>query len=308
MSSFLILLEQVKLFAVYIVMGVVLVKMHVLDSEKLEGISSLVLKMALPLLIFTNTINGVSKQQLSESIPILLCAVTAYTLLFVLMILMAKVFHMPQEFKKLYRALGMFGNIGFMGIPILTSIFPKNGIVYIGVVTIIDQLLLWTVGVQLTAGESSDKKSFVWKKMINPVVVAVLLSIMFVLMGWKLPAFINKAFTNVGGTATSLALIYLGGVFASMRILDCVKKIEFYGITIVKMLIFPICFFMLLRLFPINQELCVTMALLTGMPSMSSLVMMAGKNDSGGEYMAGGVLVTTVLSLITLPIVCWIVQ
>lgn len=308
MNSFLILLEQVKLFTVYIIMGVVLVKMRVLDSERLEGISRFVLKMALPLLIFTNTVNGVSKQQLNASMPVLLCSITAYTLLFVLMLLMVKVFCLPQEHKNLYRALGMFGNIGFMGIPILTSLFPENGIVYIGIVTIVDQFLLWTIGVQLITGENRDIGSPVWRKMINPVVIAVLVSIIFVITGWKLPIFINKAFTNVGGTSTSLALIYLGGVFASMSLPDCVRKIEFYGIALVKMLMFPIAFFSLLGLFPITRELRVTMALLTGMPSMSSLVMMAGKNDLRGEYMAGGVFVTTLLSLITLPVVCWIIQ
>ncbi len=304
MNAFFILLGQIKLFAVYMVLGILLVKTRVLDAKTLEPISRFVMRMALPLLIFTNTINGVSRQQLWGAAPILLCSALAYGLLYVLNYLLARVFRLPEEHKDLYHVLGMFGNIGFMGIPILTSLFPENGIMYIGIVTIIDQFLLWTVGVRLTSG----KAAFVWKRMLNPAVIAIFTAVIFVVTGWKIPDFVNKALTNVGTTATSLALIYLGGVFACMDLRQYLGRLEFYGMVVMKMMVFPLFFFSLLGLFPINGELRMTMALLTAMPSMSSLVMMAKEGSSGGDYVAGGVFVTTILSLFTLPSVCWMMQ
>lgn len=308
MNAFFILLEQIKLFAIYILLGVLLVKTGVLNANTLEPFSRFVIKMALPLLIFTNTVNGVSKQQLYNAAPIILCAVFGYAMLYFLSFLMLRIFHLQEEKKNLYRALGMFGNIGFMGIPILTSLFPENGIVYIGIVTIIDQFLLWTVGVRFTSGTCSGNKDFAWEKMLNPAVIAIITAVMVVSMGWKLPDFINKSLTTVGITATSLALIYLGGVFACMDIWKYLGRFEFYGMALIKMIIFPICFFYLLGFFTLNRELRMTMALLTAMPSMSSLVMMANEDRERGDYIAAGVFITTLLSLATLPAVCWIIQ
>lgn len=308
MNSFYILLEQIKLLSVYMLLGILLVKTNVLNAKTLEPLSRFVMKMALPLLIFTNTVDGVSRQQLCEAAPVLLCSIFAYLLLYVLNSLLVRLFRLPKEQKNLYRALGMFGNIGFMGIPILTSLFPENGIVYIGVVTIVDQFLLWTIGVQLTSGTRSGNTAFDWKKMLNPAVIAVLTAVIFVMEGWKMPDFLNKSLTNVGACATSLALIYLGGVFACMDLREYLRKLEFYGMVFIKMLIFPLFFFFVLDLLGVKKEICMTMAMLTAMPSMSSLVMMAKADNTGGDYVAGGVFITTFLSLLTLPAVCWIIQ
>ena len=63
-----------------------------------------------------------------------------------------------------------------MGIPIVTSIYPENGMLYICVFTIIDQLMLWTAGVRLTSGTDSQKKAvLISRKLINPVTVSIFL-------------------------------------------------------------------------------------------------------------------------------------
>ena len=77
----------------------------------------------------------------------------------------------------------MFGNVGFMGIPIITSIFPQNGILYISVFTIIDQFMLWTLGVKFTTPQGEGK--FNPKKLINPATVAILLAVVLVLIEIK---------------------------------------------------------------------------------------------------------------------------
>lgn len=308
MKEFFILLEQVKLFAVYLAIGVLLVKTSVMNSASLEAISRYVMRLALPLLIFTNAVHGVTRQSLYQALPVLGCAVLVYLLLFLLSLPLAKVFRLQGNRKNVYRALGMFGNIGFMGIPILTSLFAENGMIYIGVVTIIDQLLLWTLGVRLTSGTEKGRVPFNRKKLLNPAVISIILAVFFVCAGWQLPQFLNTALTSVGSSATSLALIYLGGIFACMNLGSFLRLPEFYGLVVVKMLAFPVLIYILLKSLPLNSEICTTMALLAGMPSMSSLVMMAKENGPEGDYAAGGVFLTTIFSLATLPFLCWLLH
>lgn len=173
---------------------------------------------------------------------------------------------------------------------------------YVSVFTIVDQLAMWTVGVKLTS--PSGKGKFDPKKLINPATVAIALAILFVLTGLKLPGVLQTGFQNIGATATPLAMIYLGGVFACMDICKYVKQMELYGIVICKMLIFPVLFYLVLSFVPVSKEIRMTMSLITAMPTMSSVVMLANSSGSDGAYSLGGVMITTLCGIVTLPVVC----
>lgn len=342
MSTLSILINQLGMFVIYILAGIILIRTKVLNRENMEVVSRLVIKLALPVMIFTNTVNGVDKEMLFHSLSILGIAFFMYICLFGLSFLSGKLFHLQGDHQQLYSAMSAFGNIGFMGIPIVTSIFPERGMLYISVFTMIDQLMLWTVGVRLTskAGDrvekvseiqsscgqvKADRKnvaversatdrtvdkrvSFDFKKLINPVTVAIVLSLIFILAGIQLPEILNTAFSKIGATATPLAMIYLGGVFACMDVRKYVCKLDYYGIVVIKMLIFPVIFYLIQGLLPISAEIRMTMTLTSAMPVMSSVVMMANAYGTDGDYAMGGILVTTVCSIVTLPLVYWILQ
>lgn len=342
MSTLSILINQLGMFVIYVLAGIILIRTKVLNRENMEVVSRLVIKLALPVMIFTNTVNGVDKEMLFHSLSILGIAFFMYICLFGLSFLSGKLFHLQGDHQQLYSAMSAFGNIGFMGIPIVTSIFPERGMLYISVFTMIDQLMLWTVGVRLTskAGDrvekvseiqsscgqvKADRKnvavgrsatdrtvdkrvSFDFKKLINPVTVAIVLSLIFILTGISLPEILNTAFSKIGATATPLAMIYLGGVFACMDVRKYVCKLDYYGIVVIKMLIFPVIFYLIQGLLPISAEIRMTMTLTSAMPVMSSVVMMANAYGTDGDYAMGGILVTTVCSIVTLPLVYWILQ
>ena len=278
MNTLTVLLQQIGMFVIYIITGVILIRTKVLTRENLEIISKVVIKLSLPVMIFINTVNGVDRQSFFSSLSILGIAAVMYVCLLILGTLSGKVFHLHGEHLQLYRAMTVFGNVGFMGIPIVVSIYPEKGMLYMAVFTIIDQLMLWTLGVKLTSSEK-ESGTFNPKKLINPVTVAII-----------------------------LAMIYLGGVFACIDVLSFVKKPDYYGITLIKMIEFPVLFYILLRLVPIPADIRMTMALTSAMPVMSSVVMMANASGSDEDYAMGGIVVTTLCSVLTLPVVSWIFQ
>ena len=279
-----------------------LVRTKVLNRETLEPISKFVIKMALPVMIFINIIDGVNKEILTGSWSILLIAAGFYAVMFLVSFGMMKFFHLSEDRAGICQAMMLFGNIGFMAVPVISSVFPGNGILYVSVFMVFDQLMLWTLGVKLTTPTRSG--GFELKKLINPATVAIALAVLFVLTGQKLPGVFQTGFQNIGATATPLAMIYLGGVFACMDIRKYVKQIELYGIIICKMLIFPVLFYLVLGFIPVSEEIRMTMSLITAMPTMSSVVMLANSSGSDGEYSLGGVMLTTLCGIVTLPVVC----
>ncbi len=308
MNYFSIVLEQIEVFVVYMLIGIFAVKMHFLDREKLGVLSGCITKILLPLLIFTNTINGTTREQFLSSAVIILIAAVLYLVLYAVAAVLAKLLRLDFKHESIYRACTMFGNCGFMGIPIVTALYPEQGGLYIAMYTVIDQLALWTVGMNLTAPVDREKKlsaSQRFRKMINPATVAILAGVFVVLTGIKLPLIVVTALSKTGAAASPLAMIYLGGVFCYIKIVDYLKLKEIYATVVVKMLLLPILVYTVLCRIPaVEQNVAVTIGVLCALPTMSSVAMIAESQHSDSDYASGFIFVTTLISIITLPIVC----
>lgn len=308
MNYFSIVLEQIEIFVVYMLIGIFAVKMHFLDREKLGVLSSCITKILLPLLIFTNTINGTTREQFLSSAVIILIAAVLYLVLYAVVTVLAKLLRLDFKHESIYRACTMFGNCGFMGIPIVTALYPEQGGLYIAMYTVIDQLALWTVGMNLTAPVDREKKlsaSQRFRKMINPATVVILAGVFVVLTGIKLPLIVVTALSKTGAAASPLAMIYLGGVFCYIKIVDYLKLKEIYATVVVKMLLLPILVYTVLCRIPaVEQNVAVTIGVLCALPTMSSVAMIAESQHSDSDYASGFIFVTTLISIITLPIVC----
>ncbi|MPN06953.1 hypothetical protein SDC9_154210 [bioreactor metagenome] len=147
------------------------------------------------------------------------------------------------------------------------------------------------------------------KKMLNPAFVAILLGVTGIFAGVKLPQILDLTFTKIGATTTPLSMIYIGGLFCYVDIKKFVVKIEFYLIVAFKMIAFPVLLFMALKYVPfISDEIKITLALLAGLPSMSSIAMFANANGSDGDYAIGAIFVTTIASTATLPLISYIIS
>ena len=223
MTTFEILLQQIGLFVIYILAGVTLVRTKVLNKETLEPISKFVIKMALPVMIFINIIDGVNKEILFGSCLILLIAAGFYVVMFLVSLWMTKFFHLAENRAGIYQAMMLFGNIGFMAVPVISNVFPGNGILYVSVFMIFDQFMLWTLGVKLTTPKGSGR--FDPKKLINPATVAILIGMILMLTEVRIPSLLDTGLRKIGATASPLAMIYIGGIFAELPLKKYLKEI-----------------------------------------------------------------------------------
>ena len=285
MNTFDIILQQVGLFVIYILAGLLLVKTKVLNRETLEPISKFVIKMALPLMVFINITDGTDKKNLYESWPILVIAVGFYICIYAAGAMAVKFFKLQESRVGIYRAMLLL---------------------YASVFMLIDQFMLWTLGVKLTS--PTGEGGFKLKKMINPATVAIVLAIVLKFTGIRIPVLLDTAFSKTGSTASPLAMIYVGGIFAGISLKKYLREISLYGIVLLKMILAPVFLFLILGLFPVSGELRLATSLIVGMPTMTAVVMMANASGLDGDYALGGVFITTISGIITLPAVCWLLQ
>lgn len=254
-------------------------------------------KILLPLLIFSNAINGATKEQFLSSTVILLLTAVYYLVLYLVTDALSKLLHLDIQHRNLYRACSMFGNCGFMGIPIILALYPEQGGIYIAVFTVIDQLVLWTIGLDLTSPPDSQTSVSLSKrliKMVNPATIAITTGVFLVLTGIKLPAAVVNALAKTGSAASPLAMIYLGGVFCYIKIRNYLKCREIYATVLIKMVLLPIAFYTIMHYIPsIDRSIAVTLSVLCALPSMASIAMIAETQHSDGDYAAGMIFITT---------------
>ena len=176
MEQFFIVLNQIGIFLILIIFGILAVKFGILDEHSLGSVSKLVMRMALPAYIFINTAEGATRQGLAESLLVIPLAIALYLMLFLLSLLLEKVFQLKGNRSHVFRAIVMFGNVGFMGIPLVVELYPDTALLYISLFTILDQGLFWTYGVSLTKPVSDQKEKVSLKNLKNllsPALIAI---------------------------------------------------------------------------------------------------------------------------------------
>jgi len=307
MNYFQLVLEQIFQFVIYMAVGIIGVKTSVFNEKSLNSLSLFIIKISLPVMLFINTLNGVSTEQLAESGAMFILIIVMYIGLALCALILVRIFELKDSIGRVYTAIVLFGNIGFIGIPIINALFPENGMLYIAVITAVNQTLIWTVGVILTSPSENNGKINL-KKMINPSTVATLLAFIGIFLKLKLPVIAESALSKIGATTTPLAMIYLGGIFCYMDIRQYLFKKDLTVLSIVKMFVFPMLFWLGLHGINISEEIKVTITIISGMPAMTALVMMAKTSGSEGDYTAGSIFVTTIWSIITIPAVCYLIQ
>lgn len=310
MESFYLVLTQLEMFSVMVTLGIIGVKTKALTEQYLGDLSKLIMRLILPVMIFHKSINGATRADMfSCLVEVILATVFMYVLLFSNGVLLKRLFSLQGNYGRVFQASAMFGNVGFIGIPLILGILPERGMLYMALFSIIDQLFLWTIGFYLTLPEKRlEQSSFAanLKNIANPAMLGIVLAILFILMDWKLPVTLNKALGVVGDATTPLSLIYIGGTFCSCNVRKFLVKFEYYAIVATKMIVLPLITFYALRVFRVQPEIITFITTLAGMPCMAAIAMFARVNQSDEAGAVGAIMISTILCLVTLPLVSYL--
>ena len=306
MEQFFIVLNQIGIFLILIIFGILAVKFGILDEHSLGSVSKLVMRMALPAYIFINTAEGATRQGLAESFLVIPLAIALYLMLFLLSLLLEKVFHLKGNRGHVFRAIVMFGNVGFMGIPLVVELYPDTALLYISLFTILDQGLFWTYGVSLTKPVSEQKEKISLKNLKNllsPALVAIVGATVLVLLNIHLPKLLTTTLSKLGTASMPLSLLYIGGMLSMTDVRKVLRCGELYAEIGLKMLVLPIVFFLVMKLCQVPTDMAGTMTFLTGLPAINMVAMLSKNNGSDGDYAVCAVMMTTLACLVTLPLV-----
>lgn len=361
MGQFGVMIGQLVGFLIMLMVGYGCVRLRFYGQMALDGMCSLLLNVLIPVLVFSNAVDGADRAQLAANWGVMLLTAVMYALLILVFWLVAKLLRLKGSRSHVFQAALVFGNAGFIGIPLIMALWPQNGAIYVALMSIIDQTLLWTYGVWLcepvaetTGGNAIGSRGAVangsvngagsvgnagsasnaanggspavvrpspgtrvlglLKRFVNPAFVGVMLALILILLGVKVPDIILKPLHTIGNMATPMSLIYLGGLFALTKWWGVLKRYELYAGLVAKMIAFPLAFYALLTALtgalpqlPVTHDMVLMITVIAGLPTMTTIAMFTGRKNNMPEYAVGFVLVSTLFSLASLTIVSAVV-
>jgi predicted permease len=305
-----IIISQITILAIVVLIGAIAAKFRVLTPESKDMLSKVIFNISLPLMLFTNFLKlDVTPRLLSNSLVVL--SVSGFVVLFMLLIgwLITKIFRFRGSEAAVFKAHSMFGNTIFLGFPLITALYGSEGLLYASMYQLISSIIMWTVGVVvLSHGNGiSWKKSI--KRVINPNTIATIAGLLFFIFSIKLPTVIVKPFSELGSANTWLSMLYIGAMLTFASIGGLLGRKSLYVISFSRLLMVPA---ILITVFVaagaiagLAPEKLVTSVILleASMPCMATVVIMAKEFGSDDHLAVGNVFVSTILSILTLPLV-----
>ena len=151
MGQFGVMIGQLVGFLIMLMVGYGCVRLRFYGQTALDGMCSLLLNVLIPVLVFSNAVDGADRAQLASNWGVMLLTAVMYALLILVFWLVAELLRLKGSRSHVFQASLIFGNAGFIGIPLIMALWPQNGAIYVALMSIIDQTLLWTYGVWLCA-------------------------------------------------------------------------------------------------------------------------------------------------------------
>lgn len=299
-----ITLKQVIVMLCIAVITIIIYKRHLIEAASSKSFSNLLLMVVNPALVFMSF----QKEYTSERLQGLFLTFILAMLSFVLMIGISYIF----IHKKGSRNVGMerfgciYSNCAFIGIPIVQAVIGMEGVFYLSAYMIAFNLFVWTHGlIQITGTKDMSQLKIFLK---SPVLAAILLGLASFLLRIPLPETASDVLSMIADMNTPLAMIVAGMAIADADILTMFRKKRIYLVSFVKLLFLPILFILLLSLFKVPEVVKTTIVIASACPAATTGTMFAIKYDKDFMYMAEIFSVTTILSIITIPIVIYLSQ
>ncbi|MFV0498226.1 MAG: AEC family transporter [Candidatus Fimivivens sp.] len=307
-----ILIETAK-FCVLIAIGFIAVKVGIFTNEGLKTLSTFALKITLPAFLIAKLTAATTRAMLLQALPLIMVLPFWYALLAAGGIVTSRLFKMPPNTAQVHMVQYAMGNIGVMGmILILTTLGNEVGI-YMASIYFIDQCIMWTVCENLSYPAQHKRKlnlASLKKVLTTPTTIAFCIALTMILFGWHPKNLVMDVLADVGNSSKTIAMIFIGGTLASLDI----KRPPFLGgvftIVIIKMVLLPLFVFWATGLLGefLHPLARMALTLTTALPSLFSMSMLARNNGTDYEYATVSVFVTTMSSMVTIPLVSYLVN
>ena len=292
-----VVLRQMSVIAILVCIGIGLEKKKVMNEQGTKLISKLVVDICNPVLIVSTILNGNITVTHGEFLSGVGVAAVIYTVFILIGSVLPMIIGIRKDERKFYSLMSIYGNVGFLGIPVAKAILPENAMLYVIICNVFYCLLFYTHGI-ITL--SSGKEKMDLKKLISPGVIMSVLALLIFWFDIKFPDFIVKTADYVGSPTVFLSMVLLGASVARSNFIKDMKDAKLWIFILVRLVCVPALAVLVLRGIGASDEMVRTFCLMCAVPVGNLPMIQAEKIGERTDILSRGIIVTTVFSFISI--------
>lgn len=294
-----VVLEQVMVLFLIMGVGFYAKKRGIIKGEVTKRLSDLLFQVTMPLLIISSFQFDFSKDMLKKVILVLLWAFLVHFG----SVILGKLLYIkyPERRRQVLEFSTVFSNCGFMGFPVLNSIFGATAVFFGAVYLIPFNVFLWSYGAMVFSSEK--KEGAVKKVLLNPGIIAVVIGMVMFLFSLKLPGPIYDAVDMVGSMTTPLSMLIVGALMADIKIDEILKGFYLYYVTAVRLILIPLITLLAMKLFNTPDDVVAIIVICAAMPIAANTAIFAEQYDGDAVLASKCIGISTLFSVITIPLI-----
>lgn len=297
MEHFFKMVDVQSVLFIYMLVGYFCRRTKIFDDVTRDKLTDFVIKITLPCMVFESFNMAFSLESLKQGAAALIIA----TVMAVVALAVGRVLYLkfdPRE-KCIMEYGTLVTNSGFAGLPVVSGAYGPEGLFLGSLFIIPTRILMWSAGISLFTG-TGGKDAFK-KVMLNPSIIAVEIGIVRMVLQLPLPGFLDTAIDKLGACTSPLAMALVGAILADVAVRDVMEWKALYLVA-VRQLLLPLLCLAALKLLRVDELTLGVSVVLSGMPIGSTTAILAQKYGADAKFASKCVFISTVTSLITVPI------
>lgn len=299
-------LEVMVMLFTMVILGYTACKLGYMGDKFDKKLSSIVVDITCPLLVLSSVM-GDEMPDRSLILPLVGVGFLTYIILLVFG------FWVPRFISKNHDDQGMIGfslmfaNVGFIGYPIVASIFGPKAVFYAALLNVPNTFFIFTAGVMLVKGEYSIRQ-FNPKVLLSPALIGAFIAALLVAFGVHTPEMIARPITMVGNITVPAALMIIGSSMARLPLREIIGSGKVYATSFLRLVIVPLSVYFLFRLCGVNTLINNINTVVIAMPVASFGTMFCMKYGRNPSLMTEATFITTLFSIITIPLITLLLE
>lgn len=303
-DSFFTVFEQVLVLFVLIAIGFICSKTKIINENGAKVIADVVLYFVTPCVIISAFQREFDTAML---IKLLVSAFISAVILFVSVIL-AQVLFKKQDNNRasILKFATVFSNCGYMSLPLQQALLKEEGVFYAASFVAMFNIFVWSYGIITMSGDSEKRPSI--KILLNPGIIGTFIGVILFVFSIRLPSVIASPVNYLAALNTPLPMLIIGYYLANAKLKEAFSDPYSYVAMSLRLVVLPLLSLFVLLLCGINGVLLVSLIISVASPVAAITTMMAAKYGRDTQLSVSLVSATTLLSLVTMPIIVGLAQ
>ena len=293
---------MMTLFAL-VVVGYAAGRLGYLGGDFDRGLSRLVINITCPALILSSAMTGELPDR-RFILPLLLISLVTYALLALAAFLMPRLLTRRKTDEGVLGFALMFGNVGFMGYPVVASVFGREAVFYAAVLNVVNTFAVFTIGTLLITGRGEQEEGRFLKKVVwSSPMISAYLTMALVALGIKnVPAAVSQSLTMLGNITVPAALLIVGSSMSQLPLRALLGNLTVFLTAALRLVLLPLGVYYITRALGFSDFVVNINTLVVAMPVATYGTILCLKYGKETALMAEVTFVSTLLSMLSIPL------